>query len=190
MILRLPLRLLGRIWNARAWRPDRARLLWSQVAHRGRNRDAGFTEDDHLRAAAEWLAVAQDAMTDGGVGGRYRLDGGWTSSYPETTGYIIPTFLALSRHFGDPTFKLRAKRCAETRQHRPRLAPSKFLVQFADHHRTIISFVSGLAARSGKRSVLDGLSYTLTRATLFVVAQAVPSAFRIRARGVAAFRAR
>ena len=113
MILRLPLRLLGRIWDARAWRPDRARLLWSQVAHRGRNRDAGFTEDDHLRAAAEWLAVGQDAMTDGGVGGRYRLDGGWTSSYPETTGYIIPTFLALSRHFGDPTFKLRAKRCAD-----------------------------------------------------------------------------
>jgi len=43
-------------------------------------------EDDHPSAAAEWLASAQDVMSDGGVAGRYRLAGGWTSSDPETTG--------------------------------------------------------------------------------------------------------
>ena len=30
--------------------------------------------------------------------------GGWTSSYPETAGYIIPTFLALARELGDSRF--------------------------------------------------------------------------------------
>ena len=56
-----------------------------------RNTRRGFSDDDHLRAAAQWLASAQDSQADGGVAGRYRLDRGWTSSYPETTGYIVPT---------------------------------------------------------------------------------------------------
>ena len=29
---------------------------------------------------------------DGGVSWGYRLNGGWAASYPETTGYIVPTF--------------------------------------------------------------------------------------------------
>lgn len=64
---------------------------------------------EHVAAAARWLAVAQDVTGDGGVAGRYRLRGGWSSSYPETTGYVIPTFLALAK--GEPTFKERASRC-------------------------------------------------------------------------------
>ena len=45
--------------------------------------------------ALEWLCRAQDhsASTDGGVARSYSLLTGWASSYPETTGYIIPTFL-------------------------------------------------------------------------------------------------
>jgi folate-dependent phosphoribosylglycinamide formyltransferase PurN len=105
-------RALGRAWDARAWRPEHARLLWLQIAHRSRNRDAGVTEADHLRAAAAWLARAQDVMSDGGVAGRYRLAGGWTSSYPETTGYLIPTFLALASELDDARFEERAQRCA------------------------------------------------------------------------------
>lgn len=101
------------VWEARGWRPEYARLLWLQIAHRGRNREAGLTEDDQLRAAAGWLARAQDAMTDGGVCGRFLFATGWTSSYPETTGYIIPTFLALARELGDARFEERALRCVE-----------------------------------------------------------------------------
>jgi hypothetical protein len=41
------------------------------------------------------------------------LDRGWTSSYPETTGYIVPTFLALARELGDNCFVDRAARCVE-----------------------------------------------------------------------------
>ena len=62
-------------------------------------------------AAASWLARAQDATTDGGVSGRYRLSGGWTSSYPETTGYIIPTFLGLAADDENAGFFHRAERC-------------------------------------------------------------------------------
>src|SRR5579884_2183505 len=104
---------LARLWDARAWRPAHARLVWAQLVHRDRNRDAGLDDEAHLRAAARWLARAQDVMPDGGVAGRYRLCGGWTSSYPETTGYLIPTFQALGRALGDPRFEARAQQCVD-----------------------------------------------------------------------------
>ncbi|MGD9614723.1 MAG: formyltransferase family protein [Alphaproteobacteria bacterium] len=63
-----------------------------------------------MKAAAAWLAAAQDSQPDGGISGRYRLDRGWTSSYPETTGYTIPTLLALANVLGDGQFSDRARR--------------------------------------------------------------------------------
>src|SRR5262245_38916208 len=94
-------RAIGLSRQCALWRPASARLLLQQVVHRERNAHGGFTDDDHLRAAADWLTRAQDATDDGGVSGRFLLKSGWTSSYPETTGYIIPTFLALATVLGD-----------------------------------------------------------------------------------------
>src|SRR5438128_5212353 len=105
--------LVGRAWDGRVWRPEHARLFWFQVAGRNRNRTAGLTDHDHLVAAAHWLGRAQDASPDGGVCGRYLVHRGWTSSYPETTGYIVPTFLGLARELGDRRFEDRAARCVE-----------------------------------------------------------------------------
>ena len=65
---------------------------------------------EHLQAAAAWLERAQDATPDGGVVGRYRLNVGWTSSYPETTGYLIPTLLDLADFLEEPRFRQRAER--------------------------------------------------------------------------------
>lgn len=48
-----------------------------------------------LDKAIAWLITAQDANTDGGMGS-YHLFNKWSSSYPETTGYIIPTLI----HYG------------------------------------------------------------------------------------------
>ncbi|HKC46051.1 MAG TPA: hypothetical protein VKB63_00515 [Gemmatimonadales bacterium] len=48
---------------------------------------------DHLSATVDWLKEAQDSQRDGGVSALYSLARGWHSSYPETTGYIIPTML-------------------------------------------------------------------------------------------------
>ena len=47
----------------------------------------------HLAATIDWLKEAQDVQRDGGVSALYSLARGWHSSYPETTGYIIPTML-------------------------------------------------------------------------------------------------
>ncbi len=84
--------------------------MHDQVLGLRQNQLRGYTDDEHIAAAAQWLAHAQDVTSDGGVSGRYLLNGGWTSSYPETTGYIVPTFLALARTL-DPTFRARAERC-------------------------------------------------------------------------------
>ncbi|MFN8388832.1 MAG: hypothetical protein U0136_00920 [Bdellovibrionota bacterium] len=65
-----------------------------------------------LYAAVEWLCLAQDASAsaDGGVARDYSLRGGWNFSYPETTGYIAPTFITLGRVTNNRTFIKRAKR--------------------------------------------------------------------------------
>ncbi|MDZ7292549.1 MAG: hypothetical protein ONB44_20820 [candidate division KSB1 bacterium] len=67
----------------------------------------------HLRAAMDWLCRAQDATRDGGVSARYRLSTGWAASYPETTGYIIPTFFDYADLTNDATCHHRAIRMAE-----------------------------------------------------------------------------
>jgi hypothetical protein len=70
---------------------------------------------DHLRATMEWLCRAQDATGSGGVSRCYSLvlrrsenRRGWTAAYPETTGYIIPTFYDYAGLTGDSGFRERA----------------------------------------------------------------------------------
>jgi hypothetical protein len=49
-----------------------------------------------LYMAVEWLLRAQFNMPDYGFGS-FRIGKGWTTSYPETTGYIIPTLMAYAK---------------------------------------------------------------------------------------------
>lgn len=51
-----------------------------------------YTVTKSLYMAVEWLIRSQYNMKDYGFGS-YRIGSGWTSSYPETTGYIIPTLM-------------------------------------------------------------------------------------------------
>ncbi len=104
---------LKRLARYRAWARGHPAFPLSQAFDRERNLRCGFTDEDHLRAAAQWLAAAQDSQSDGGVAGRYQLNRGWTSSYPETTGYIVPTFLALSRAVPQAGFRQRAERAVQ-----------------------------------------------------------------------------
>lgn len=62
----------------------------------------------HIREAAAWLCRAQDAGTDRGIAYGVKFGDDWLASYPETTGYIIPTFLALADYTGDASFRTRA----------------------------------------------------------------------------------
>ena len=64
----------------------------------------------HLQAAMHWLAVAQDArVEDRGISAYFHLFKGWQSSYPETTGYIINTFLDYGKFSNDESWNFRAK---------------------------------------------------------------------------------
>ncbi len=63
-----------------------------------RSKIEGVNTLSHINAAVHWLCYAQDAFDDGGVARSYSIvynpyfkHKGWTPSYPETTGYIIPT---------------------------------------------------------------------------------------------------
>jgi len=108
------LRNLARVLrDGRAWRRAHREYLLQGVYHRQRNADRAYSDQAHLVAAANWLERAQDASGDDGVSGRYFLDRGWSSSYPETTGYILPTFLALKEELGDTRFHDRARRCLD-----------------------------------------------------------------------------
>jgi len=59
-----------------------------------------------------WLCRAQDhsASHDGGVARDYSLERGWATSYPETTGYIVPTLLDYARRYGNADARKRAER--------------------------------------------------------------------------------
>jgi hypothetical protein len=72
-----------------------------------------LTNEQHMRFAAEWLAAAQDATSDGGVSALYSVRTGWDMSYPETTGYIIPTLLNYSRFTQQSIWCDRAIRMAD-----------------------------------------------------------------------------
>src|SRR5665647_288955 len=55
--------------------------------------DAGIPAT--VAAALDWLGAAQDnsLSSDGGIARDYSLVSGWRASYPETSGYIVPTLL-------------------------------------------------------------------------------------------------
>jgi len=65
-----------------------------------------------IDASLHWLARAQDCSTsqDGGVARHFSLITGWAESYPETTGYIIPTILDCSRANGRTALVERGQR--------------------------------------------------------------------------------
>ena len=62
--------------------------------------------------AVEWICSAQDfsLQDDGGVARHYSLLTGWSSSYPETTGYIIPTLLDQAYRTNNDLLRQRARR--------------------------------------------------------------------------------
>jgi len=65
-----------------------------------------------IASCTAWLCAAQDnsASRDGGVARDFCLRKGWSTSYPETTGYIIPTMIAMAHRSGDASLHERARR--------------------------------------------------------------------------------
>jgi len=98
-------------WLSAEWRlPQAAR------SERGRDRanrlDGDPGQEALIEACVAWLCRAQDFSTtrDGGVAHNFSLVSGWSSSYPETTGYIVPTFLELASQLRRDDLRARARR--------------------------------------------------------------------------------
>ncbi len=95
---------------------DDRKLTARAREERRRDREGLPPQDPGIDAVIEegiaWLGRAQDCSTsaDGGVARNYSLLHGWSSSYPETTGYIVPTFLDYARAGGGDGARDRARR--------------------------------------------------------------------------------
>jgi len=75
--------------------------------------EAAAGDEEHLAAALGWLCRAQDVTGSGGVSAGYHLARGWKPAFPETTGYIIPTFLAAADRFDGQEYRERALRMGD-----------------------------------------------------------------------------
>lgn len=68
-----------------------------------------FPNIQHLSSAMKWLCYAQNISSCKGVAGFYSIEKNeWGAAYPETTGYIIPTFLDYYRLTNNEEFLKRA----------------------------------------------------------------------------------
>jgi hypothetical protein len=68
---------------------------------------------EHLEATVQWLCAAQDAAGGSGVSAVFSFVAGWDVPYPETSGYILATFLACADYLGDPALLTRARRIGD-----------------------------------------------------------------------------
>jgi hypothetical protein len=67
------------------------------------------TDLSHLRGVGEWLLLSE--RPGGGSSAFYSPLVGWARPYPETTGYLIPTLLALRARGGEAELEALALRC-------------------------------------------------------------------------------
>jgi hypothetical protein len=90
--------------------PRSARMERRRDLKYGLGADPGISES--VAAALAWLGVAQDRSTsaDGGVARHFSLIDGWAPSYPETTGYIVPTMLSCAERMHEREFHERGLR--------------------------------------------------------------------------------
>lgn len=65
-----------------------------------------------LNELASWFKYNQSVMQDNGFGTFY-FKSGWTSSYPETTGYIVPTLLEYAEFKNQSEFEAIAKKALD-----------------------------------------------------------------------------
>jgi rhamnogalacturonyl hydrolase YesR len=102
--------MIAKLLSKRLHRPEALRLLISDAIGRRHRR---LPLPWHVAEAAQWLLRAQQATPDDGVSGAYSFEDGWVASYPETTGYIIPTLLAVAEYSGDTRYRDRALAMAD-----------------------------------------------------------------------------
>ena len=88
----------------------RTALYWTD--HPGVAHWPGAKDHHRLHAAIDWLCRSMDARPDDGSCVSFKLLKGWSYSYPETTGYIIPTFYRYAAVYQRAEIRERATRMA------------------------------------------------------------------------------
>ena len=83
------IRQLLHLSSAKLYRRSHLKVFLLDVLHR---RYESKDSAAHCAEAIKWICQAQDATGTGGVSAGYSFSFGWLPPYPETTGYIIPTF--------------------------------------------------------------------------------------------------
>ena len=105
-------RLLSAPFRFKPWRPRHVQLILRDA--RTRSRRTASEPLEHLRGAIDWLCRAQDARNGkpdaGGVSAGWGFEHGWLPSYPETSGYIVETFIAAAGALDRPDLLQRANR--------------------------------------------------------------------------------
>jgi hypothetical protein len=104
-LLQLPLRY-------KPWQGRHLRLVMQDIA--GTARQPEQDHRTHLRGTIDWLCRAQDVRKKnsdaGGVAAGWSFEDGWLPSYPETTGYVIETFIAAAEYLDRPELIGRAQK--------------------------------------------------------------------------------
>jgi len=105
-------KLLAAPFRYKLWRRRHLRFIGRDLF--GGQRQPEHDHVDHLRAAIDWLCLAQDVRKDmsdaGGVSAGWSFEDGWLPSYPETSGYIVETFISAARVLDRPELINRAQR--------------------------------------------------------------------------------
>ena len=105
-------KLISLPFRYRPWQPSHAGLIIGDLFSRAS--EPRHEHEAHLRGAIDWLCRAQDVRDGepdaGGVSAGWSFEDGWLPSYPETTGYIIETFLAAADLLKHPELIERAGR--------------------------------------------------------------------------------
>ena len=104
---------IRRLYRYQLWRASHFRLVLRDLAG-GPKQLSLYDDQTHLGAALDWLCKAQDVLDGqsdaGGVSAGWSFDEGWLPGYPETTGYIVETFIDAATILRRPELTRRANR--------------------------------------------------------------------------------
>lgn len=96
MFLQQASKILNLPFRYKPWKPEHLKIILSDLG--GINKQPIRPDKEHLEETIDWLCRAQDLRnhhTDsGGVSAGWSFEDGWLPSYPETSGYIVETFIA------------------------------------------------------------------------------------------------
>lgn len=105
---------LAAAFRYKPWRRQHLRLVMRDLLAQPQPQRPPAEPRERLRAAIDWLCRAQDARNgsagSGGVSVGWSFEDGWLPSYPETSGYIVETFVAAARVLDRPELVQRANR--------------------------------------------------------------------------------